>query len=67
MELHDAVHQDKKNQGVFWTEAQDLSCLQNKIIHLLSIEMKKTCGVNKNKEIKSSNVTLLRRTWFHQV
>ena len=66
-ELHDAVHQDKKNQGVFCTEPQDLSCSQNKIIHLLSIEMKKICVVNKNKKIKSSNVTLLRRTWFHQV
>ena len=66
-ELHDAVQQDKKNQGVFCTEPQDLSCSQNKIIHLLSIEMKKICMVNKNKKIKSSNVTLLRCTWFHQV
>ena len=65
-ELHDAVHQDKKNQGVFCTEPQDLSCSQNIIIHLLSIEMKKISMVNKNKKIKRSNVTLLRHTWFHQ-
>ena len=50
-ELHDAVHQDKKNQGVFCTEPQDPSCSQNKIILLLSIEMKKISVVNKKMQM----------------
>ena len=63
--LHNVVHQGKKIVACFVQSVETSPVCQININPSSLTWNEKICVVNKNKEIKSPNASLVERTWFH--
>ena len=63
--LHNVVHQGKKIVVCFVRSVETSPVCQTNINPSSLMWNEKICVVNKNKEIKSPNASLVERTWFH--